>query len=323
MLDQIELSALNIGDKINHYFIVNKFDSKTTKTNKPFIDLELRDASAALSAKVWDNVDFVKTKIKLGSIVKVTGRIGEYMGTPQIDIDKILPAGESDDVMPEDFLPKSQRNLDEMLHELNNRVNKIENPHLKKLIQITLTGENFVKYTKVPAGKSWHHSYIHGLLEHTLEIIKICDLMCEFHERINRDLLVCGALLHDFGKVEELSFQPTFEYTTKGKLVGHIVMAVIIVEKNISTIDGFPEDLKNQLIHLILSHQGKLEFASPVEPKTLEAIVLYHADELSAKTNAYLNAIKEDENKNSEWTRYLPLVNTSLYIPPQSGEDKT
>lgn len=322
MLDQVELSALNIGDKINHYFIVNKFDLKTTKANKPFIDLELRDASTALSAKVWDNVDFIKISIKLGSVVKVTGRIGEYMGTPQIDINKILPAGEADGVAPEDFLPKSQRSLDTMLNELNNRVNKIENPYLKKLIQITLTGENFVKYTKVPAGKSWHHSYIHGLLEHTLEIIKICDLMCEFHDRINRDLLVCGALLHDFGKVEELSFQPIFDYTTKGKFVGHIVIATIIVEKNICTIDKFPEDLKNQLIHLILSHQGKLEFASPVEPKTLEAIVLYHADELSAKANAYLNAIREDENKNSDWTRYLPLANTSLYIPTQPGKDK-
>ena len=139
--------------------------------------------------------------------------------------------------------------------------------------------------------------------------------MCNIHGEINRDLLICGAMLHDFGKTEELQFDTNFDYTDKGKLLGHIVIAAMKIETEASKIPDFPEDLKNQLIHLVLSHQGKLEYASPVEPKTLEAIVLYHADELSAKTNAYKSAIQNDEQTGSNWTRYLPLAGTSLLIP--------
>ncbi|MCK7525539.1 MAG: HD domain-containing protein [Ignavibacteriales bacterium] len=132
-----------------------------------------------------------------------------------------------------------------------------------------------LKIHSVPAGKMWHHGYISGLIEHTLEIIRICDLMCDFHPEINRDLLICGAMLHDFGKIEELSFETGFEYTDKGKLIGHIVISSNDwLIKKLNEIKDFPEELKNCLIHLILSHQGKLEHASPVVPKTLEAIAL-------------------------------------------------
>ena len=144
--------------------------------------------------------------------------------------------------------------------------------------------------------------------------------MCDFHSEANRDLVVCGALLHDFGKTEELTFETTFDYSDKGKLLGHIVLGAIMVNNAADSIEGFPEELKDQLIHLVLSHQGKLEFASPVEPRTLEAIVLYQADELSAKTNAYKFAIDAEKNKGGNWTRFLPLANTSLYIPNSEEE---
>jgi 3'-5' exoribonuclease len=172
----------------------------------------------------------------------------------------------------------------------------------------------------VPAGKSWHHSYIGGLLEHTLEIVKICDLICNIHNEVNRDLLISGAILHDYGKTAELTADIVFDYTDKGKLIGHIVFAAIEIEKAAEKIASFPEDLKDQLIHIVLSHQGKLEYASPVEPKTLEAIILYQADELSAKTNAYKYAIKADEKTDGNWTRYLPLAGTSLFIPSDLEE---
>jgi 3'-5' exoribonuclease len=173
----------------------------------------------------------------------------------------------------------------------------------------------------VPAGKAWHHAYIHGLLEHTLEIIKICELTATFHKEVNRDLLIAGALLHDFGKTEELSDTADFGYTDKGKLLGHIVIAAMEVEKAVMKIPDFPEDLKNRLEHLILSHQGKLEFASPVVPKMLESIILYHADELSAKANAYKNAILEQSGCKSSWTTYIRLAETDLYIPNNKTEE--
>jgi 3'-5' exoribonuclease len=208
-----------------------------------------------------------------------------------------------------------------MVKELETRIDAIKNTDLKTLVKKILSGDKYEKYKQVPAGKAWHHAYIHGLLEHTLEIIRICDLMSDIHPEINRDLLACGAILHDFGKTEELNFETNFDYTDKGKLLGHIVIAAMEIEKAADTIKDFPSQLKEQLLHLVLSHQGKLEQASPVVPKTLEAIALYHADELSAKTNAYKNAIKLDENKEGNWTRFQQLAGTALYIPEKEDSE--
>ena len=255
-----------------------------------------------------------------GNVVKVEGSIEEFNNQNQIKVTKIRAARPGDNVEPDQFLQRSKRNLEEMTKELDDRIDRISNSNLTKLIRLILSGERLEKYLKVPAGKSWHHSYLHGLLEHTLEIIKICDLIADFHTEVNRDLLITGAILHDFGKTEELSSDASFEYTDRGKLIGHIVIAASEIEKAAESIPGFPGQLKDQLIHLVLSHQGKLEFASPVEPKTLEAIILYHSDELSAKANAYKNAIEIERNSKSNWTRFIPLANTSLYI---SREDET
>ena len=313
MTDQKDLLDLNIGDKINHYLVVTKAEVKLAKNNREYLNLELRDRSVSLNAKMWDSFNEFKDKETSGRVVKVLGLLEEFMGTTQIRIEKIRFATEKENINPEDFLPKSQRDLQVMIEELNSRIKELKDDYLKELIKQMLTGENFDKFIKVPAGKSWHHSYIHGLLEHTLEIIKICDLMCNIHSELNRDLLITGAILHDYGKIEELTAGISFDYTDKGKLLGHIVIASNQIEKAIDNIKNFPEELKIQLLHLILSHQGKLEHASPVEPKTLEAIALYHADELSAKVNAYKLAIRAEENKEDNWTKFLPLANTSLY----------
>ncbi len=323
MLEQKELIDISIGDEITLFLIVSRFEIKTSRTGANYLSLDLRDKSAVLPAKVWDRIDNIKDSIKEGTIVKIAGKIEEFNGAPQIKIDKIRPAQKNDNVLPDDFLPRSKRPFDVMVNELNQVIGSIKNTYLAKLIKQILTGGNFDKFCRTPAGKAWHHAYIHGLLEHTLEMIKICDLMCVFHSEINRDLLVCGALLHDFGKTEELIYDSVFDYSDKGKLIGHIMIGALEVEKAASSIPHFPEDLKNQLLHLILSHQGKLEFASPVEPKMLEAIVLYQADELSAKTNAYRYAIEADRNKEGNWTRFLPLANTALYISNEKSKKAT
>lgn len=314
MLEQKNLVELNIGDDFTLFLIVNKSEIKTSKTGKSFLNLELRDRSLTLPAKVWDNAESAFLKLREGSITKVAGIVEDFNGSPQIRIEKWRVATGEDDVTPEDFLPRSKRLVPEMVEEFDALINSISNHYLQRVLQIIFTEDNLKKYTRTPAGKGWHHAYIHGLLEHTLEIARICDLMCSIHPQINRDLLISGALLHDFGKTEELTYETSFDYSDKGKLIGHIMIGAFSVEKAASEIDNFPTDLKERLIHLVLSHQGKLEYASPVEPKTLEAIVLYQADELSAKTNAYKSAIEAEKNKNSKWTKFLPLANTSLMI---------
>jgi 3'-5' exoribonuclease len=316
MLNQSELNTLSKGDALDHFFLVKKCELRLTKNGKEFLSLELGDKSFSSMANLWDDVQgfkSIKSSLSVGDIVKITGSIDEYQGNPQIKIDSIRLAKQSDNVSSLDFLPVSSRNLDEMKKELNTRIEKIFNTNLKILIKNIFSEERFKKYTSVPAGKMWHHSYISGLLEHTLEIIRICDLMSDIHPEINRDLLICGAMLHDFGKIEELSYEPVFEYTDKGKLLGHIVIAAIIVNDEINKIPGFPEDLKNNLLHLILSHQGKLEYASPVVPKTLEAVTLYQADELSAKVNAYKNVISNEIKPGTNWTRFISLAGTDIH----------
>ena len=322
MINQKELNDIATGEEATLFLMINKFEVKTAKNGKQYLNLELRDKSTVLPAKVWDKFNEFVKDLSEGKIVKIAGVIEEFSGSPQIRIEKIRLANENDGVDTEDFLPKSCRPLDTMFDEFNKVIESIQNPFLKDLLNKIFEGENFKKFARTPAGKGWHHAYIHGLLEHTLEIVRICDLMCSIHPEIKRDILISGALLHDFGKTEELTSDVSFDYTDKGKLIGHIMIGALAVEKTASTIPDFPQELKDQLLHLVLSHQGKLEFASPVEPKTLEAIVLYQADELSAKTNAYKYAIEADKNKSGNWTRFLPLANTSLYIPSDEGELK-
>ena len=313
MINQPELNTLSKNDKIDHFLLIRRIDLRSTKSGSDFLSTELGDKTASLNANVWEGFTELAARGKVGDVVKVAGTVEEYQGSLQIRVSSIRLALEKDKVKPQDFLPVSKRDLDEMKKEFNQKVKSISNKLLKNLLTQIFTDERFEQFCLAPAGKSWHHAYIHGLLEHTLEIIKICELMCEFHSELNRDLLISGAMLHDIGKIEELSYDSAFEYTDKGKLVGHIVIASNLVREEIKKIPNFPSELENNLIHLILSHQGKLEHASPVVPKTAEAIALYQADELSAKVNAYKNAVDSELKTDSNWTRFIPLADTDLH----------
>lgn len=313
MLNQTDLRELKKGDIVAHFLLIRRSELRNTRAGKAYLSLELGDKTASLNANLWDNFETIANSAEVGNVVKVDGFIEEFQENLQIRVTSIRVAKSSDKVSPKDFLPKSDKNLDEMINEFNARIEAISDSHLKSLITNIMSGEQFENFTTAPAGKFWHHGYIHGLLEHTLEIIKICDLICDLHPELNRDLLISGAILHDLGKTEELTYDDSFEYTDKGKLIGHIVLAATKVEEETKKITGFPEKLKNNLIHLILSHQGKLEHSSPVVPKTLEAIALYHADELSAKVNAYKNALISELKGDSKWTRFINLAQTDLY----------
>jgi len=323
LLNQSELNTLSKNDQINHFLLIRRFELRTTRSGSDFLSTELGDKTTSLNANVWEGFTELAARGKVGDVVKVAGTIEEYQGSLQIRVTSIRLAKSSDEVSPKNFLPQSKRNLKEMKDEFNKRIKNNSNKYLKTLLAQIFTGERFELFCTAPAGKSWHHAYIHGLIEHTLEIIKICELMCEFHPELNKDLLIAGAMLHDVGKIEELSYESAFDYTEKGKLVGHIVIASNLVRDEIKNISGFPEELENNLIHLILSHQGKLEHASPVVPKTAEAIALYQADELSAKVNAYKNAVESELKDGSNWTRFIQLAGTDLhkFTPGNSSEE--
>ncbi|MFB3055663.1 MAG: 3'-5' exoribonuclease YhaM family protein [Ignavibacteriaceae bacterium] len=316
MLNQSDLTELTIGKIVDHFLMIRKIEIRNTKTGKKFLSMELGDKSGSINTNVWndtDGFDNIADKGKIGDIIKASGSIDEFQGIPQIKVSSIRLSIPADNVEVKDFLPRSARDPELMIKELLVSIEDISNAHLKELLKNIFSGERMEKFKTAPAGKSWHHGYIHGLIEHTLEMIKICDLMCDFHPQINRDLLLSGAMLHDFGKTEELSYDSAFNYSDKGKLIGHIVICASMVEEETKKIAEFPEELKNLLIHLILSHQGKLEYASPVVPKTVEAIALYQADELSAKVNAYVGVINSDMTTEGNWTKFIHLAQTDLY----------
>ncbi len=310
-----KINTLKKNDsEIIGFYLVSAVEEKETKTGKRYLDFVLADDTGKIVAKLW-NYDNTKHLFKKGDIIKVKGKIQEFAGKLQFIIERIRQSKPEDNISKSDFVKISKRNLSEMEAELDATISSVKNPFLNKLLRKIFSGERLEKFKTVPAGKSWHHAYIHGLLEHTLEIVKICNLVSTFHSEINRDLLIAGALLHDFGKTVELEGgEEEINYTDKGKLLGHIVIAAMEIEKAASEIEDFPEELKTELQHLVLSHQGKLEFASPVVPKTIEAITLYHADELSAKANAYKNAILSEQNNESNWTIFVRLAETDLYI---------
>lgn len=313
MLSQADLSKLNKNDPVDHFLIVRNVEIKTARNGSNYLSLEIGDRSLSVNSNIWDNFDSIYRNFKVGDIVKIKGSMDEYRGVPQINLSSIKSIGDSDNISFSDFLPKSKRDPEIMKKEFFNRIEKISEPNLKSLMEMIFAEENFNKFFISAAGKSWHHAYVHGLIEHTLEIIKICDLMCDLHSEINRDLLISGAMMHDFGKTEELSVDASFNYTDKGKLLGHIVISAMLINETINKLPTFPEELKNNLLHIVLSHQGKLEFASPVVPKTLEAITLYQADELSARVNAYKNALSSEIKGDNKWTRFITLASTDLY----------
>ncbi len=314
MLQQIEFNKLKDQDTVLHYCVLSKIEIKSAKNGNQYLQIEVKDKTAILIGRMWSGFDSILSELKPGLIIKVKGVAELYQSSISLRIEQLRLTVPKDDVEISDFLPTSKRSFAEMKNELLTVIDSITNLHLSKLVKSIFNEDTINKFLNAPAAKNWHHAYIGGLIEHTLEIIKICDLMCKIHPDIKRDLLVCGAIFHDFGKLKELQVGSDIYYTDEGKLLGHIVLGAMEVETRIKEIPNFPDKLKNDLLHLILSHQGKLEFATPVVPKTLEAIVLYQADELSAKTNAYKNVINSGDTQQGNWTKFIQLAGTDLYL---------
>ena len=188
MLNQSDLTELIKGNIIDHFLMIRKIEVRNTKAGKKFLSMELGDKSGNINSNVWnDTTGFnnIADNGKVGDIIKVAGTIDEFQGVPQIKVNSIKLASPEDDVELQDFLPRSERDPELMVRELLVRIDDISNVHLKELLKNILSGERLQKFKTAPAGKSWHHGYIHGLIEHTLELIKICDLICDFHMEIS------------------------------------------------------------------------------------------------------------------------------------------
>lgn len=302
-------------DWIESVFLVRDKITATAKNGKPYLTLKLMDRTGELEGRVWDNVESLSAGFDKDDFVSVSGKASVYLGKMQLVVQNLARVDDNE-VDLDDFLPVSQRGRDEMLLDLQGRVASLSNPHLKGLMEAFLADPEFVEaYSSAPAAKSMHHVYLGGLLDHSLSVATLADSLSNHYRELDRDLLLVGALLHDVGKVAELRYSRSFEYTDAGKLLGHIVMGVELVEEKLRLLNDFPPQLAMLLKHLLLSHHGQYEFGSPKRPKTLEAVVLNFIDDLDSKINGITSYLDKEKTSDGEWTSYHRFYERYFFRP--------
>lgn len=258
-----------------------------TRSEAPFLRMQLSDCYGSVEARMWEGVEAVVDVLRAGMYVGVRGRMERYQAERQLRVEQIVPLHvELDDLVL--FLPRSARAAEHMDAELNAAIASVGDEGLRRLLESLLgpgtdTGQAF---RLAPAAKQNHHAYLGGLLEHTLSMVRVCDLLAgHYGAALDRDLLIAGALLHDLGKVREIGARAGFPYTDEGKLLGHILIGLQMVSDAAAAVPSLPPSRLLLLQHLIASHQGRYEWQSPREPRTLEGLVLHYADDLDAKLN--------------------------------------
>lgn len=314
------------GEKITGFFVLRKKEIKTKRDGAPYLLLGLGDATGRISATLWEDAKSVYDAIQVGDIVKVRGNTLTYNDILQLSVERIRKAEPSDGVESKNFVKKGTKDIEGLSQSLNETIISIKNPHLHKLLNSIFNDSWWLSRQDAPGGKQWHHAYLGGLLEHTLAVAKICETMSQLYPMADRDLLIAGALLHDIGKIEEYGFQQGFiDFTDEGRLWGHISIGAQRVREFIEKIEkesDFPQEIKKQLIHLILSHQGQLEHGSPVLPQTLEAMILYYSDEMDSKANALIHIIERDSEPGRQWSQYIQLLNRFIYLKQDNPPNK-
>lgn len=305
------------------YLLLDK-QKRDTKAGKPFLTLTLGDRTGTIEAKVWDDAERLDAAVSLEDVVGVRARVGSYNDRLQLTVTVMQPVEVGDDDL-EVFLPASPRDRGQMGRELDALVATVADLPLRTLLvrcvgKGTQLGRQFRLH---PAAKRNHHAYLGGLLEHSLSVAKAADRLCGHYREqgaeLDRDLLVAAALLHDIGKVRELAARRSFVYTDEGQLLGHILLGLQMVTEEARQIPGLRPDRLLHLQHLIASHQGRLEWASPKVPMTLEALILHAADELDAKMNPGMRTVLGLQP--GEWSGFDRHLDRALYRPPQLPAD--
>ena len=300
-------------DWVETVFLVRDKNVGMAKNGKPYLTLKLMDRSGELEGRVWDRADEIAAQFERDDFIRVAGKASVYMGKMQLIIQELTRLDEAA-VELADFLPVAARPGDEMVAELRQRVASFTDPHLRALLEAFLADPVFLAaYSRAPAAKAMHHVYLGGLLEHSLAVATLADDICRRYPGLNRDLLVAGALLHDVGKINELRYARSFDYTDVGKLIGHIVIGVEIVEEKLRSLPGFPLELAILLKHLLLSHHGQYEFGSPKRPKTLEAVILNFIDDLDSKINGVRTHLDKEADNEASWTQYHRLYDRYFF----------
>lgn len=321
-MGKVFVADLIEGEPVTSYFLAKQVEVRQRRSGEPYLTLVLADRTGEVPAVMWEGVEEVSQDLAEGDIVKVQGLLGTYQQEPQLTLTRLRKAA-PEEVALDDYLPRSAQDPAALLVRLRQVVDGIQEPHLQRLLRDLLADEAFVaSFAAAPAAKSIHHAVLGGLLEHTVSVVGLCRLLAECYPALDRDLLLAAAILHDVGKVRELTWDRVFDYTDAGRLLGHITLGALLVEERIRAIPDFPEALAQRLLHCILSHHGELEWGSPKRPKTLEALVLHYAEDLDGKVNSFLSfAQSHPDPQHPGWSQFNRSLDRYLYFGRgESGE---
>ena len=306
-------------------FVVITKQVKPKKTGEPYLALTLGDRCGQIDAKMWDNVEHALDAFEQEDFLKVKGLLNKYKNRFQLTIHKLRKLGDSE-VDFADYLPKTSKDVDELWRTLNDFVVSFSDPYLRTLVKSFMDDpEIAAAYRNAPAAKTLHHAYIGGLLDHVVSLFRSSDLVSRNYPQINRDLLLTGAFLHDIGKIYELTYSRSFSYTTRGQLLGHMIIELEMLQRKIAGIPGFPDEMKTLLEHLIISHHGQYEFGSPKLPMFPEALMLHYLDDLDSKMESMRAQFEREAAAESSWTTYngslgRTLLNTAKFLRKETGE---
>lgn len=306
------IESLREGERINEVYLCKFKQAALTKAGKPYDNVILQDKTGTLDAKIWDPGSVGIDEFDAMDYVAVTGDITSFQGNLQLSIKRVRRVGEGE-YDPKDYLPATDKNVDEMYAELMGFVNSVKNPYLSRLLHSFFDDADFAKAFKFhSAAKSVHHGFVGGLLEHTVSVTRNCDYFAQNYPFLNRDMLLTAAMFHDIGKLKELSTFPENDYTDAGQLLGHIIIGTEWIGEKIREIDGFPEVLTNELKHCIVAHHGELEYGSPKKPALVEALALSFADNLDAKMETVRELLNNVPDNNLTWQGYNRLLESNI-----------
>ena len=300
-------------DLVDAVFLVREKILAMAKNGKPYLTLKLMDKSGEVDAKVWDNADEVGSLFDKNDFLAVRAKASVYLGKMQLILSELKRVPE-EEIELADFLPETERDINAMVEELQVLLASLKDPDLERLLRAFFDDPQLLAQFRVaPAAKGMHHVYLGGLLEHSLAVAKLVDATTPLYQGLNRDLLIAGALLHDIGKVREMTYMRSFDYSDEGKLIGHITIGVEMLQERISALPGFPVELGMLLKHMLLSHHGQYEYGSPKRPKTMEATILNYLDDLDSKINGIRTHIRKEPDNPSRWTSYHRLYDRYFF----------
>lgn len=312
MQKKIFVKDLKAGDTINDIFAVMSKTLAQKRNGENYLSIAVGDKTGSVKGVAWDDVENIYNTFSSFNYVYISGYISKYKEEYQLIVKKakgVLP----ENIICSDFLPAVDANVDKLFSRLMDVIKSIKKMHMKQLLDLFFDDKDFIeKFKKAPAAKKMHHAYLGGLLEHSLSVALLAEKIAGHYKDIDMDLLKTGAILHDIGKTEEFEYKYVIDYSDAGRLLNHIPIGISMVKEKIAAIEDFPAKDSMLLLHLIASHHGIREFGSPEPPKTIEAVLLNHMDEIDSKVIGIRAFIQKDKSE-STWTRYHRLYERHFY----------